>query len=161
MCRGSQLRRSCHTRSILFLVCSYNVPIMLLQCLYIVSVVFLKCFYTGSKMVVHCFSAVSLMFLKWCYDASFVFRYCFFAASTLLLYVFVMCLYCFYMSHDLVTQYSHGACVLFVHRLSSGRIDPGTKKGLRDRNSPTCTLSQNGYGDSSILALLLALCQTS
>ena len=44
---------------------------------------------------------------------------------------------------------------------SSGRIDPGTKKGLRDRNSPTCTLSQNGYGDSSISALLLALCQTS
>ena len=28
------------------------------------------------------------------------------------------------------------------------RIEPGTKKGLRDRNSPTCTLSQNGYGVS-------------
>jgi len=26
-------------------------------------------------------------------------------------------------------------------------IEPMTKKGLRDRNSPTCTLSQNGYGD--------------
>ena len=24
------------------------------------------------------------------------------------------------------------------------------QKGLRDRNSPTCTLSQNGYGDSSV-----------
>ena len=23
------------------------------------------------------------------------------------------------------------------------------QKGLRDRNSPTCTLSQNGYGDCS------------
>ena len=88
MCRGSQLRRSCHTRSILFLVCSYNVPIMLLYCFYIVFVVFLKCFYTGSKMFVHCFSAFSPMFLKWCYDASFVFLYWFFAACTLLLYCF-------------------------------------------------------------------------
>ena len=24
----------------------------------------------------------------------------------------------------------------------------GQQKGLRDRNSPTCTLSQNGYGDN-------------
>jgi len=32
------------------------------------------------------------------------------------------------------------------------------QKGLRDRNSPTCTLSQNGYGDSSIVALPHALC---
>jgi hypothetical protein len=28
------------------------------------------------------------------------------------------------------------------------RIEPAQQKGLRDRNSPTCTLSQNGYGDS-------------
>ena len=28
---------------------------------------------------------------------------------------------------------------------------PFTKKGLRDRNSPTCTLSQNGYGTSDTL----------
>jgi len=27
------------------------------------------------------------------------------------------------------------------------------KKGLRDRNSPTCTLSQNGYGTSNRLPL--------
>jgi len=40
-----------------------------------------------------------------------------------------------------------------INDLSSGRIDPGTKKGLRDRNSPTYSLSQNGYGDSSIVAL--------
>jgi hypothetical protein len=28
------------------------------------------------------------------------------------------------------------------------RFEPAQQKGLRDRNSPTCTLSQNGYGDS-------------
>ena len=27
--------------------------------------------------------------------------------------------------------------------------NPRSQKGLRDRNSPTCTLSQNGYGDVS------------
>ena len=27
------------------------------------------------------------------------------------------------------------------------------KKGLRDRNSPTCTLSQNGYGDTVVWLL--------
>ena len=89
-------------------------------------------------------------------------RSCFYIVSSLPVHcfyiVFVMFLYCFYMSHEMVTQYSHGACVLFVYRLSSGRIEPGTKKGLRDRNSPTCTLSQNGYGDSSIVALLHVLC---
>ena len=29
------------------------------------------------------------------------------------------------------------------------RFEPGQQKGLRERNSPICTLSQNGYGDSS------------
>ena len=28
-------------------------------------------------------------------------------------------------------------------------------KGLRDRNSPTCTLSQNGYGDEAVWLLQL------
>jgi hypothetical protein len=26
-------------------------------------------------------------------------------------------------------------------------FEPSWQKGLRDRNSPTCTLNQNGYGD--------------
>ena len=30
-----------------------------------------------------------------------------------------------------------------------------TQKGLRDRNSPTCTLSQNGYGDKAVWLLQL------
>ena len=95
-----------------------------------------SCFYIVSSLSVHCF-----------YTALVIFQYCLCTVSTL--------------SHEMAMQYSHGACVLFAHRLSSGRIEPGTEKGLRDRNSPTCTLSQNGYGDSSIVALLHALCQTS
>ena len=31
--------------------------------------------------------------------------------------------------------------------LTLASIEPPHAKGLRDRNSPTCTLSQNGYGD--------------
>ena len=46
---------------------------------------------------------------------------------------------------------------MFARGMSSRRIEPGTKKGLRDRNSPTCTLSQNGYGDLSIVSLLHVL----
>ena len=46
---------------------------------------------------------------------------------------------------------------MFAQGMSSRRIEPGTKKGLRDRNSPTCTLSQNGYGDLSIVSLLHVL----
>ena len=41
--------------------------------------------------------------------------------------------------------------------LPSRRIETEKQKGLRDRNSPTCTLSQNGYGDSNIVALLHAI----
>ena len=33
---------------------------------------------------------------------------------------------------------------------TQGESNPG-QKGLRDRNSPTCTLSQNGYGAGLIL----------
>jgi len=33
-----------------------------------------------------------------------------------------------------------------------------TEKGLRDRNSPTCTLSQNGYGDEAVWLLQLQRC---
>ena len=33
---------------------------------------------------------------------------------------------------------------------TQGESNPG-QKGLRDRNSPTCTLSQNGYGEGLIL----------
>ena len=94
-----------------------------------------------------CFYIVSSLFVLCFYIACAMFLYCFFTVFTL--------------SHEMVMQVSHGACASFADRLSSGRIEPGTEKGLRDRNSPTCTLSQNGYGDSSILALLLALCQTS
>ena len=42
-----------------------------------------------------------------------------------------------------------------MHNLPSAPNKNRTRqqKGLRDRNSPTCTLSQNGYGEAS--------CQTS
>ena len=46
------------------------------------------------------------------------------------------------------------SATLFNHEYylasACGRVEsnpPTCKKGLRDRNSPTCTLSQNGYGD--------------
>ncbi len=62
----------------------------------------------------------------------------------------------------LLMQCLCNVCAMLVHclcnGLSLGGIEPGAKKGLRDRNSPTCTLSQNGYGDSSIVALPHALC---
>ena len=32
-------------------------------------------------------------------------------------------------------------------RIRAAGIEPRIQKGLRVRNSPTCTLSQNGYGD--------------
>ena len=34
-----------------------------------------------------------------------------------------------------------------LHGRASNKVCIETQKGLRDRNSPTCTLSQNGYGD--------------
>ena len=40
-----------------------------------------------------------------------------------------------------------GACLLGQWALTAPGIEPALTKGLRDRNSPTCTLSQNGYGD--------------
>ena len=40
-----------------------------------------------------------------------------------------------------------GACLLGQWGLTAPGIEPTFRKGLRDRNSPTCTLSQNGYGD--------------
>ena len=47
-------------------------------------------------------------------------------------------------------------------RLQTCRIDPlmgVSTKGLRSRNSPTCTLSQNGYGDDTLDSLpMLNLC---
>ncbi len=49
-----------------------------------------------------------------------------------------------------------GGCPSSRHaRARAPGIEPMTKKGLRDRNSPTCTLSQNGYGD--ILGQVLRL----
>ena len=53
----------------------------------------------------------------------------------------------------------HPVLPCLPHGGSEGRMD---KKGLRVRNSPTCTLSQNGYGDcltsnSELAAQLLAL----
>ena len=54
-------------------------------------------------------------------------------------------------------SYSSSSCtepvVNLYHTRADEELNPG-QKGLRDRNSPTCTLSQNGYGDSSILELL-------
>ena len=47
--------------------------------------------------------------------------------------------------------------VCFCKMRCTARIEPGTKKGLHDRNSPTCTLSQNGYGDSCGCLLLLGV----
>ena len=43
------------------------------------------------------------------------------------------------------------ACVRDKHALRTRHTERfDLQKGLRDRNSPTCTLSQNGYGDSSV-----------
>ena len=39
-------------------------------------------------------------------------------------------------------------------------FDRWVKKGLRDRNSPTCTLSQNGYGASNSALYSLRLPHT-
>ena len=70
------------------------------------------------------------------------------------LIVFVMFMQCFCtVSVVFVLCASVEACILFAQGVSSTRIEPGTEKGLRDRNSPTCTLSQNGYGDSSVVSL--------
>ena len=44
-----------------------------------------------------------------------------------------------------------------LDELPSGKIETEKQKGLHNRNSPTCTLSQDGYGDSIIVALLPAI----
>ena len=48
-------------------------------------------------------------------------------------------------------SYSSSSCIEPVinlyHTRADEELNPG-QKGLRDRNSPTCTLSQNGYGAS-------------
>ena len=50
---------------------------------------------------------------------------------------------CGYLDYDLYEQKNNCS-----HRDSNPR-----KKGLRERSSPMCTLSQNGYGDSHLLSL--------
>ena len=75
---------------------------------------------------------VFLVFLEWWYNPSIVFLYCFCAVCALLVYclcnVPILFFCCSTLSHEVVMQVSHGACASFADRLSSGRIEPGTKK---------------------------------
>ena len=49
----------------------------------------------------------------------------------------------------MLSKYNGGRVVL-----ASEASVPLTKIGLRDRNSPTCTLSQNGYGGRLIASIV-------
>ena len=40
------------------------------------------------------------------------------------------------------------ACLIIIAQSAFAKNRTRQQKGLRDRNSPTCTLSQNGYGDN-------------